>query len=144
MKKCSKCQVVRPLSSFNKNRAKKDGLQNYCRECSISRAQQWHSENSDKRSDPDRIRSYNLAKHGLTPDEWDEINEAQSGKCPICGQGGRMFVDHDHSSGLVRGIICEHCNRGLGAFCDNPEAMRAAIAYLASPPLADRQIFSKH
>ena len=143
MKKCSKCQILRPLSSFNKNRSKKDGLQNYCRECSIARAQQWHGENVEKRSDPERIRSYNLAKHGLTKTEWDEINESQAGKCPICEEPGRMFVDHDHSTGLVRGLICEHCNRGLGAFRDNLQALSAAIEYLAHPPLADRKIFSK-
>lgn len=55
-------------------------------------------------------------------------------KCEICGVGfpekrGR-HIDHDHSSGAVRGLLCRACNIGLGNFKDDTAAMTAAIAYL--------------
>lgn len=55
--------------------------------------------------------------------------------CSICGSEERLVVDHCHNSGEVRGMLCNHCNRGLGHFRDNPETMLNAIAYLRSKEL---------
>lgn len=67
--------------------------------------------------------------------------EAQNGVCAICGKPesrrskktGHIYalhVDHDHKTGDIRGLLCHHCNAGLGHFADNVEAMEKAIAYL--------------
>lgn len=72
-------------------------------------------------------------KFGLTVDAYNAMLAEQGGVCRICegGFGGKTpHVDHDHATGAVRGIVCEHCNRGLGAFRDNIESLRNAIAYL--------------
>jgi len=62
---------------------------------------------------------------------------AQKGLCAICGKpasGGarekRLFVDHRHSTGEIRELLCHNCNSGLGYFFENPEVLRAAIAYV--------------
>ena len=59
---------------------------------------------------------------------------AQGGKCSICREvptGAKgLFIDHCHDTGVVRGLICNHCNRGLGGFRDNTESLWRAIAYL--------------
>lgn len=81
---------------------------------------------------------------GLTPERFNELLAAQGGHCAICPrlpeQDFRAFgVDHDHSSGAIRGILCFRCNSGLGYFYDSIRNMFAAITYLARPlPLIDR------
>lgn len=80
---------------------------------------------------PERKRESRLReKYGLTLEKWEEMFESQGRKCAICRTDNPGAVgwntDHCHDSGKVRFILCCHCNRGLGAFRDNPELMRRA------------------
>lgn len=54
--------------------------------------------------------------------------------CTICGSTDRLVPDHDHTTGEVRGILCDSCNHGLGNFADNVERLRAAVRYLGGDP----------
>jgi hypothetical protein len=59
----------------------------------------------------------------------------QNGCCAICGVhqsevSKRFSVDHNHSTGKVRGLLCNHCNRGLGHFRDDPMLLEFAAQYL--------------
>ena len=82
--------------------------------------------------------------YGLTIERYGEILEEQGGGCAICGTtdpvGRRatrtdeqiyFHVDHDHETGLVRGLLCMECNTGLGKFRDEPERLLNALRYLA-------------
>lgn len=81
-------------------------------------------------------RRYNLkANYGITIAEYDELQASQEGRCAICGRlpGGRhrrLVVDHDHTSGHVRALLCVTCNWALGWFQDDPEVIWKAAAYL--------------
>ncbi|MFD0032529.1 endonuclease VII domain-containing protein [Streptomyces sp. NPDC127172] len=68
--------------------------------------------------------------YGLTLDQWDAMVLAQEGRCAICEQPCELVVDHCHTSGAVRELLCGTCNSGLGHFKDNPAALRAAADYL--------------
>lgn len=77
--------------------------------------------------------------YGITAEEYWEIYETQGGRCYICtranGKVRKLAVDHDHESGLVRGLLCKPCNRGiLGHSRDEIEFFKRAISYLENPP----------
>lgn len=51
-------------------------------------------------------------------------------ECVICGSEEKLVVDHDHKKKKIRGMLCNHCNRGLGHFRDDPELLIFAAQYL--------------
>ena len=74
-------------------------------------------------------------KYGWTVDDFQTQLEAQGGACAICRDtvpGGHNYwhVDHDHSTGKVRGILCHNCNLGVGNAADDPKRLRAMARYL--------------
>jgi hypothetical protein len=62
----------------------------------------------------------------------DELKKLKTNTklCEICGSEEKLVVDHDHNSGLVRGMLCNHCNRGLGHFRDDVARLEKAKQYL--------------
>jgi hypothetical protein len=82
---------------------------------------------------------YVEATYGITGEQYQELYEAQGGKCFICrratGAVKRLSVDHDHKTGIVRGLLCRSCNRDvLGHARDEVEFFQRAIEYLEDPP----------
>ena len=75
-------------------------------------------------------------KYGITLDDYAEMAESQDYKCAICGKHHNgdddrlLAVDHCHSSGKVRGLLCMQCNVGLGNFNDDTDLIKKAIRYL--------------
>jgi hypothetical protein len=74
-------------------------------------------------------------KYGITLSDYDKMLEKQNGQCAICGTRkvpncGRFVVDHDHSSGKIRGLLCSNCNTGLGLLGDDPQTLESALTYL--------------
>lgn len=80
--------------------------------------------------------SYIKWKYGLSKEEYEAMLSSQTNLCAICKQTGRhirfdkLCVDHDHSTGKVRGLLCGKCNSAIGLLADNPELLRAAADYL--------------
>jgi hypothetical protein len=65
------------------------------------------------------------------------LSEAQGNKCAICGRPQdwtswrtRLFVDHCHETGAVRGLLCSNCNKGIGMFGESTGTVRAALEYM--------------
>lgn len=85
--------------------------------------------------------SYLKRKYGITEEQYEDILEAQAGKCGICHRKPktrRLAVDHNHKTGEVRGLLCSRCNHGLlGHAHDSIEMLERAIEYLKNPPAKD-------
>jgi hypothetical protein len=80
-------------------------------------------------------RAYRLrSNYGISLEEYDAMLARQGGVCAICkkppAKGKRLVVDHCHLTGMVRGLLCGKCNSLLAFGNDDPDIMRAAIAYL--------------
>lgn len=73
-------------------------------------------------------------RYGLTPEQYAAANDNQGGVCAICrrpcARRSRLSVDHDHSTGVVRGLLCDSCNLGIGKFDDDPDLLKSAMEYL--------------
>lgn len=74
-------------------------------------------------------------RYRLTPEDYDRMVLEQQGNCKICGIHQddlklNLHVDHCHTTGKIRGLLCENCNRGLGMFKDNQDLLQKAKEYL--------------
>lgn len=80
----------------------------------------------------DEARAKWLRTYGITPDDYNQLVEGQAGRCAVCWRvpDGPLHVDHDHTTGKVRELLCGPCNRMLGLAHEDPAVLRSAIAYL--------------
>lgn len=95
------------------------------RERLSEKRKKWRQDNPEKITAQNRRHAY-----GLEPEDYDRMMTEQEGICAICRTRRPTDVDHDHDTGEVRGLLCKHCNRGLGGFQDDPDVLQRAINYL--------------
>lgn len=90
------------------------------------------------------IENYLQREYKINYAEYTEMLQNQNEKCAICGSEGfkmqahhkiKLVVDHCHSTGRVRGMLCHNCNRGLGLFQDSVEFLQSASSYLQKTSL---------
>ncbi len=82
-----------------------------------------------------RAMKYKLKAHyGMTVEDYTSLFSEQEGKCAVCREAfdNRPNVDHCHTTGAVRGLLCRSCNTGLGMFKDSTERLQQAILYLSA------------
>ena len=111
-KQCSKCKQVLPVEQFMRCATEKDNCSTYCKPC---------------------IREADIGrKYRLTIEQHREMFETQQGCCAICQepQDRSLAVDHDHTTGAIRGLLCSQCNLLIGNAKDDVDILRSAIAYL--------------
>jgi hypothetical protein len=131
-KYCGTCKQTKPITEFANNKVKKDGLQERCKECTKTHYQKTKHLRS-KPSSEDK-RRWLMSSYGLTVEAFNKMFSDQQGLCAICGtsEWGRPSpsIDHCHTSGKVRGLLCNNCNRGLGLFKDNFTFLMKAAHYV--------------
>lgn len=132
-KQCSRCKEVKPLTEFHLRSKTEPWPKSACKQCHRERARgYWKKNPLPKEVQRDR----NLRNSfGIGLEAYNKILEDQSGCCAICGinscASGRNFaVDHCHTTGVIRGLLCQFCNTALGQFQDSPEILAKAITYL--------------
>lgn len=133
LRTCRKCgkkaTSVDGLDLFVKSSSSAFGRFNLCKECHTSSdSNRYHNNSLEKR----------VKKFGISVDEYNSMIAKQNNSCAICkkhkdvfeGRGKNFHIDHCHTSGKVRGLLCSHCNTGLGQFKDNIQSLENAIQYL--------------
>ena len=138
--KCSKCNEDKEVSEFRERKSLKRGYQSWCRECENEANRKRYKprpkrEKKQYSSKAALIRML-MFRYNLTYEEFGNKYREQGGKCAICseskplGSVKGLNVDHCHTSGKIRGLLCRKCNTGLGQFDDNIEILENAIKYL--------------
>lgn len=154
LKRCSKCGVEKPLSEFYLQKDTTNDMLaprpfSQCKPCQCARVTRYRTAHLEQvkarrskhwyeveRLGPRKYRdSTYRRRYNSTLMAYDLLLQAQDGRCAVCGclwvEGMDMFAfDHDHATGLCRGVLCAACNGGLGCFRDNPELLRKAAMYL--------------
>jgi hypothetical protein len=117
-KKCTKCAIEKPLTKeyFPSHNKTKSGFDSWCKECRAS-----------YRSETRRGQYRSMISDDKLKDIIETVKE-----CVICGSEEDLVVDHCHKTNTIRGMLCNHCNRGLGHFRDDPELLEFARIYLLS------------
>ena len=129
------CRVC-GASSWNAAGRCKPCRARHCREHYARNIEAQRAKNRERRraayaanpaADRDKTRRY---LYGVTPAAFEAMLSQQGGVCRICRVPEPTCIDHDHATGRVRGLLCMHCNAGLGLFGDDVGRIRAAAAYL--------------
>jgi hypothetical protein len=136
--RCSRCGELKPLGEFAPSIVAQGCGR--CRKCTRVYKQSRPEQEKEQRrkflaKNPGYWRRQKLGRlYGITMEQYDAMLAAQNGGCACRGsvQNGDkpLFVDHDHATGTIRGILCHDCNAGIGELGDTIEGLRRALAYL--------------
>jgi hypothetical protein len=143
-KECVACRNTKTADEFYKDKRMKSGLSSECKECVRARNKEYlktyDRHRPSVRKNPiltdeekkHRKRNARLTRtYGISAERYSELYEKQEGKCAICDiEYETLHVDHCHSEGIVRGLLCFNCNTGLGKFFDSIPNLENAIKYL--------------
>lgn len=151
LKQCIKCLQNKSLDMFYKEK-RNNTYRSYCKDCNNfyvnerqkfrrktdpeyrkkinERSKKYYSKRKESNYKTSLKRNYNM-----TPEQYDLLFKQQNGCCKICGVNQkllkkRLFVDHCHKTGKVRGLLCQMCNHALGLLKDNKQNIENMLKYL--------------
>lgn len=120
LKEYSKCFSIKNINLFNNDKTTYTGKTSNCKSCI-----------SKKYTKEENRKFAYKTRYGIELEEYNQRYSNQEGKCKICDTSlDQLVVDHCHLNGHVRGLLCGHCNTGLGFFKDNINNLLQAIKYL--------------
>ena len=131
-RKCLGCGEVFDLSHFYSKSSR-------CKPCHMAKSKEYFKNNPEakKRANtPEKTRNRRLKqKYNLTSKEWQNMFDSQGGKCACCGihqseLKRALVVDHCHTTGKVRALLCSHCNSALGYSKESVKVLESLIEYV--------------
>lgn len=101
---------------------------NYMREYNKTEKRRLYTKNYGKNY-------YLKNKYGITVEIYDSLLKSQDNRCAICNRHiseikSNLVIDHNHTTGAVRGLLCSRCNTGIGQLGDSVDLLEKAIQYL--------------
>lgn len=143
VKTCVGCKKTKELGEFYRTRKDIDRHKSQCKACSRIKDRENYAKHRvitekppSKGRSPEQRRYANLKRmYGITKEEYIEIANNQDNKCKICkGKPGKrvsyLSVDHCHTTGKIRGLLCRKCNMAIGLLNDSIELLGLAKSYL--------------
>jgi len=122
VKTCNVCEEIKPISEFyRRSPAAGGGHEAFCKFCKKEKYKR------------DRAWEHLKERYGVDKNAYYRILDSQNGCCGICGEeagDSKLHVDHCHATGVVRGLLCQKCNTGIGLLGDNLESVLKAVNYL--------------
>lgn len=142
------CGICRAAAKRSAHRAKPKAAT--CESCGST----WHQTGNPKKRCPPCIEKqaakraatrrtnggWRLHRYGITQAQFEQMIADQAGGCALCAvqltlepkKKNTACLDHCHASNELRGVLCPHCNAGLGQFRDNAQAIANAVTYLTN------------
>lgn len=138
-RRCTRCKEIKPFEEFVKRGPKRGGYGTECKACKrVRSSEEYHASPIEQA----RIRGKNLKKNfGITLEEYNAMLTLQNGLCAVCRKEetridprrrivSSLAVDHDHTTGAIRGLLCYTCNMALGFLQEDPDRIQSLLAYL--------------
>jgi len=150
LNECVKCHWALPISEFRRDRNKKNNLKSWCKRCAHirtdntrQRERELYKLNPESRKasgkrwrikNPSRLKE-RLYRYNLTTEAYQTLMLKQGNKCAICGipqieLKHSLHIDHCHTTGKIRGLLCGRCNWAIGLLKDNINILKSAVKYL--------------
>ena len=155
LKKLLKARKVNNCSKNKQTAAPSKYPQGYfknkkCRKCGCVFSPSAPSEHycSDSCKDYGLVECYYVRVYGITINEYLQLAEEHNYECAICGRenfamgtnhSGCLVVDHNHTTGKVRGLLCHNCNRAIGLLHDSVSNIENALTYLKCNDYPERE-----
>lgn len=122
MKLCSTCKIEKSPDNFYKDTRTRDRLESLCKKCRSAGNRRWLKKNYLKHRR--YLDEFQWKRRGLaiTTDEYNQRLQTQNNACAICLKTPgkiKLAVDHDHKTGIIRGLLCSWCNRYLVAMIEH-------------------------
>jgi len=155
MKKCICCNINKTNLEFGIKSSEKDGLNYYCRKCMEIKRKNYENKNPNsvkkinknyyqkhkqnilknkkeyRTNNPEKCKEWVLKeRYNISLKDYNKLLKNQNNKCKICLKKNKLVVDHDHKTGKVRGLLCNHCNTGIGFLKENLNILKNSIKYL--------------
>ena len=136
-KLCSRCHEIKPIDAFYRRKVDGGAYRGPCKDCVLI---SMRDPVIRQRVAANKRRGI-LALYGMSDVDYAKMLVDQNGKCAICDKEetsihsltGTMFslsIDHDHTTGKVRGLLCNRCNRAIGMLGDDVDTLLKAVDYL--------------
>lgn len=130
-KYCPSCDTEKPTDEFGKNRARKDGLQTYCKTCMTLAVQM--SKRNSKKDEAHEKKLKRLTLYGLTPEDYETMVFEQNNKCPICRREMEQpQIDYDPNTGELLALLCNDCRSAKTLLRNDPELIYRLSAYVGA------------
>lgn len=135
---CVLCKTDKAIGEFPSRGGSQSHLfDSRCKDCKYAENSAWRKEHKDKIMEYRAKDTWTLkkrcARYGMSETQFWDMYTDQNKQCKICCleiEAENSAIDHNHSTGEIRGILCKTCNRALGLFRDSPKVLENALDYL--------------